>query len=440
MPQRPTSRPRPRRGALAVLVVVVTTVGGVVSASPAAAAATTAAAAARPAPGRPLPSGLSAGQRLPAGSWLASPDRFVTLHMQRDGNLTLLSGGHLMWSSRTRGTGNYLMMTASGDVGVFSRTRRQLWATHTRGAANRWLVQDDGNITVRGASGRLVWQLGTAAVELDAGHVLAAGQFLTGRGRESLHMQGDGNLVLRRGTTPIWDAGTQRHPGAFVQLQRDGNLVVYARNHRVLWSTGGAGPAGRLSIGPDGDLSLHRADGRVVWHTHTPRTTTAAAVARQLLAMWGGRVTGLPDAYHDLQAASRGQTIRNSGSCGRSVRLDVTLLQFLVRVTDRYRIKVNYLVTGHRCDALQHPKGRAVDMGGAWDLRTGTATSFGGFWGPDRPSLDRAFVSYASTILPAGAGLGQSRCPGRSTARIRAGVRFFADSCTHQHIEVRPTG
>lgn len=52
-------------------------------------------------------------------------------------------------------------------------------------------------------------------------------------------MQDDGNVVLYDGAdNPLWNAGTQGHPDAYVALQNDGNLVVYGPSKEVLWNAG----------------------------------------------------------------------------------------------------------------------------------------------------------------------------------------------------------
>ena len=50
-------------------------------------------------------------------------------------------------------------------------------------------------------------------------------------------MQGDGNLVVYRGSTALWHSHTNGNPGAWLAVQTDGNLVVYAGT-RPLWSSG----------------------------------------------------------------------------------------------------------------------------------------------------------------------------------------------------------
>lgn len=72
-------------------------------------------------------------------------------------------------------------------------------------------------------------------------------------------MQGDGNLVLYQGGTPLWATGTNAS-GAWVVMQADGNLVVYAPSCSggVCWSSDTAGNNGaHLSIQGDGNLVIY---------------------------------------------------------------------------------------------------------------------------------------------------------------------------------------
>ena len=53
-----------------------------------------------------------------------------------------------------------------------------------------------------------------------------------------VQMQNDGNLVIYNNhSQPIWNSGTQNHPGAFLRCQDDGNLVVLGADGSVLASS-----------------------------------------------------------------------------------------------------------------------------------------------------------------------------------------------------------
>ena len=428
-------RRRTWTGRAFVLLLVAALTAGAVSVSTAATGPSVSlAAVAKPA------TSLTFGGQLNPGRQILSPNGFVAFRMGTDGNLGVWAGGRLLWSTHTTGR-NHAAITKAGALSVYNAAGRAIWSSHSPGPGNVLNVQNDGNVVMHTRAGRLMWQTRTRAGELDAGATLRAGQYLTGTGGDRLSLGSNGILALTRNGKVIWSAGI-RGVAAYLTVQADGNLVLFRSGHRVLWSsaTPKSGSGARLILRTDGDLVLQSGKGTMLWDSFTSRTPpTAATYAGRLLAMWGGKVTGLPGARSDLLATSRGQTIRNSDSCGNTVRVDIRVVRFLYTVTSRYKIKINNIITGHGCDSAQHPKGRSTDLGGVWNLTTGAFTSFGGFWGRNNYAVDREFAVYASSILPNGAGLGQSTCPGVSSARLRTGVQFFPDACNHQHVQVQPS-
>lgn len=164
--------------------------------------------------------------------------------------------------------------------------------------------------------------------------------------------------------------------------------------------------------------------------------TTGPEYASALLMMWGGRVTGNEVARQDLMAAAADQTINNSDSCGNTIKIDPALLKALWQLTDKYDIIIWNIVTGHGCDQYFHPKGQASDLGGATERATGVSTNFGPGTSGDNQDLDRTFVEYFASILPANSGLGQSECAGRTDAVIPPDIHYFSDTCNHQHVQM----
>lgn len=123
---------------------------------------------------------------------------------------------------------------------------------------------------------------------VDAG-VAVASELLLGSGVElrpnesraafngalTLAYQGDGNLVLYRGTTPLWSSRTNNQPAHLVAMQGDGNLVVYARAGGPVFSTGTHGnPGARLFVLSTGRLVIRAADGRELFATPAPQRAT----------------------------------------------------------------------------------------------------------------------------------------------------------------------
>jgi hypothetical protein len=108
------------------------------------------------------------------------------------------------------------------------------------------------------------------------GETLQAGQWISA-GRDTLAMQGDGNLVLYApGSTPVWATGTAGHDGAQLVMQTDGNLVLAVPGGRPLWAAGTSGHGGAvLILQPDGDVVIDAPGSVVLWSTNTSKQTYA---------------------------------------------------------------------------------------------------------------------------------------------------------------------
>ena len=118
------------------------------------------------------------------------------------------------------------------------------------------------------------------------GETLQAGQWISA-GRDTLAMQGDGNLVLYApGSTPIWATNTAGNDGAQLVMQTDGHLVLAVPGGRPLWAAGTGGHSGSLLIlQADGDVVIDAPGSVVLWSTNTSKQTYAVV---QLAAHgWG---------------------------------------------------------------------------------------------------------------------------------------------------------
>jgi hypothetical protein len=81
-------------------------------------------------------------------------------------------------------------------------------------------------------------------------------QVVSCNGQYNLIMQGDGNLVLYRGGSPMWSTGTWGTQANLAIMQSDGNFVLYGAS-KAYWSTGTFGHSGaRLVVGDDGKLAV----------------------------------------------------------------------------------------------------------------------------------------------------------------------------------------
>ncbi len=368
------------------------------------------------------------------GQMVDSPDHFVHLVMQADGNLVAYGGSAALWASRTQGhPGAVLFLQGDGNLVVRSSSGSALWATYTQGSGPRDVltVTNQGAVILSDWVGHHLWVTPSTANRLAGGNDLLPGQYLYATSGEYLAMQGDGNLVVYRAGRALWNTGTMGHPGARAQMQTDGNLVVRGTNGVAVWASGtrGAGTGLALVLGSGGNLAVVDQAGRVVWPKATP--PTGAQLAGQLLALWGGRLGGEAGVLADLQAVSAGRLITNSSSCGHSVTVDARLLSVLVQLTSRYQVFLNNIITGHGCDSALHPKGQATDVERITDPTTGSTTIFHG----DNAALVSQFLVYLAALLPVGAGLGQLGCAGNNVA-LPAGIQHFPDTCSHQHLQI----
>ena len=105
---------------------------------------------------------------------------------------------------------------------------------------------------------------------LASGASLAPGQArVSADGQFHLEFQGDGNLVLYRGSTALWASRTGG-PTGNLAMQGDGNLVIYDASGRPLWATDTAGnPGAHLVVQTDGNVVLYSARGVPLWATNT---------------------------------------------------------------------------------------------------------------------------------------------------------------------------
>lgn len=146
------------------------------------------------------------------------------LVMQGDGNLVTYQDGQARWSSRTQGNpGAYFVVQNDGNLVVYSSSNRPLWASG---------YQCDLTYTVES---RDYWKNNGLddPLQMRAGDVI-----YSPNGSKRLVLQGDGNLVVYRGNTPLWHTRTSGNNGAYLVSQFDGNIVLYSAAGRPLWFTG----------------------------------------------------------------------------------------------------------------------------------------------------------------------------------------------------------
>jgi serine protease len=103
------------------------------------------------------------------------------------------------------------------------------------------------------------------------GQELQVGQSLVSKdGRFRLVLQGDGNMVVYQGGTPLWASSTVGRGSSYAPMQGDGNLVIYTAAGHPVWASGTNGnPGAVLVMQSDGNLVIYTSTGTALWATNT---------------------------------------------------------------------------------------------------------------------------------------------------------------------------
>jgi|GEM_PF-680086 len=237
----------------------------------------------------------------PGYSWVtASQYRFT---FQEDGNLVLYSpSDEALWFSGTDNQGAKLFsIQLDGDLVIYKDDGTKLWSSSTSGNRGAYLdIQNDGNVVLRdGSDDGDIWSTATYVqdsqgyyyqdIVLKAGDSdldIKPGQFWVtnsdymfafqkdgnfviydpsrkvvwasntfNQQADKLSIQTDGNVVIYKGTNPLWKTDTQNYPGAFLVLENSGNLSVREKiNSDPLWQSNTG--SDMIKLQPQNDCTL----------------------------------------------------------------------------------------------------------------------------------------------------------------------------------------
>jgi hypothetical protein len=183
------------------------------------------------------------------------------LQSQTDGNLDVYdANGKALWAPGSTTANDYLIMQNDGNIVLYNTWGKSaLFNTGTSGDsdAGALVMQSNGDVVLYGEPGNVdpLWDSGSEWDSMNAGllygNELSEGSYLgsfptTGT---NLNMQTDGNLVLYKGSTVEWSAGTSNSCPPlnvcwnYLITQTDGNLVVYdydstTGGKTALWNSG----------------------------------------------------------------------------------------------------------------------------------------------------------------------------------------------------------
>ncbi len=106
---------------------------------------------------------LDAGDRLPIGNALSSPNHDYVLRFQNDGNLVLSAPWGPIWSTKTTGknlTNGVAIMQNDGNFVLYGPDG-SVWDSDTHGSHCALIVQNDGNVVIQNRDG-VLWSTKTA--------------------------------------------------------------------------------------------------------------------------------------------------------------------------------------------------------------------------------------------------------------------------------------
>lgn len=215
---------------------------------------------------------LAAGAELKAGESITQAGH--KLVMQGDGNLVAYNAaGKAVWSSGTSNNpGAKAAMQSDGNFVVYSAAGKALWQSGTSGNAGAEVrINAEGIVGVYVGDKGPLWSNApkvAAANELAAGKSFVAGQELVStNGTYKLAMQGDGNMVVYKGNTPLWQSGTGGNTGARAEF-RNGNLVVVDAGGTVKWASNTTAGA-KVVVQDDGNTVVYPTSGGALWQSGT---------------------------------------------------------------------------------------------------------------------------------------------------------------------------
>lgn len=263
---RATRRARRARRALTVAVHVVAAVAVVVSLV-----------VPLPASAQDSTDRVLAGQALAAGASLTAVGSAHVLAVGADGDVTLSSGGRVLWHTGTTGNpGARLVQQAGGALEVRSRADALLWTTATASPGARSVLKPDGVLYTISTAGTVAWKSASApgsslrTTGLDrvpSGGLLLPRESVTSPdGSVRLAMGTDGALVLTAGDRTVWRSPVTR-AGTHAVVAAAGDLRVVAADGTVLWSSGTSSPGARLVVKDHARAYLISATHASVWST-----------------------------------------------------------------------------------------------------------------------------------------------------------------------------
>jgi len=171
-----------------------------------------------------------------------------------------------------------IIITAAGNVILYSDTNTVLWSTGTTGTSSgnylamgsngvAYIITATGAVIWSSASGRLTPPLGA---RLLTGKTLRPGQHIS-NGNTQFGLLANGDIVVTRTGKTVWDAHTTGKGGVALTTRSDGDLVLANKYGHLVWTsgTGKSGSNNQIIVGANGDVAMYTVQNHRIWHTGT---------------------------------------------------------------------------------------------------------------------------------------------------------------------------
>jgi len=218
-----------------------------------------------------LPWQLNPGQTVLDGQSMRNLQAGTSLELTDTGGLRIVDANNgTVWTGPAGAPGDYLTLTNEGNLVLASDTGSVLWQIAPNDPTDMLRMEATNQLALVSATGHVFWQSGMPSprprsIILGTYQLEYPGEQMVDGPDRLITQASDGNVVLYDNGRPVWNAGTEGHPGDHLILLGDGDLVVYAPNGTVLYQTGTVSPGDHLIVCGDGNLALVSQAGMIVW-------------------------------------------------------------------------------------------------------------------------------------------------------------------------------
>ena len=216
---------------------------------------------------------LQAGEYLPKGSSIRSPNNQYQLKFQTDGNLAYYGPNNkYIWDAKTNGKGHICALEKNGNLVVYDNFLKPIWSSKTMATFDRkytsynWKpvkleISNTGICALKSTTNITSWTCGTKAKpEITRINSYNTNTTTTSKNKFILN---SGESLLKGAS--IWSKNNLYE----LKFESTGNLVFYDQNKQLVWDTKTAGKGETCSLQTNGNFAILDKLNNIVWSTET---------------------------------------------------------------------------------------------------------------------------------------------------------------------------